>query len=352
MSPSKHDPARVAEFLAKPRTMAEVAKELGLSAMSEQQIRDLALPIGHALFEQKNAAGASVFTTTLQSVMRSVKPRSWSLWRSANGDPYIWIQFSNVSTLARLKIVPISDVHYGSHSHNRKRFGEYLKWIADTKDVYCFLNGDIIENAIDGAIGGAVYESILTPSEQIWGSRDGKEPGMIELLRPVAHKILWAQPGNHEWRTWKQCNIDPLRIICSALDIPYYDEPIFADVLAWGHRFTFYCQHGTTGSNTKGGKMNAATRPAEFQEATDFLIMGHVHDSMANATVRIVREREFDESGIITGVHLREREQYTVIAPSFHGYFGSYGSRAGYAPGSWGSVACTLFKDGNYRVSE
>lgn len=349
----KPDPARVAAFLAQPRTAAEIAKELGLSAMDEATVRDFTLPAGTSLFEQRNTLGVSAFAAAAQSVLKTVKPRTWSIWQCPSGDPYIWIQFHNVSTLARLKIVPLSDVHYGSRAHNRKRFGEYVKWIETNKDVYCFLNGDIIENAIDGSIGGAVYESILTPSEQIWGSHDGKEPGMIELLRPIAHKILWAQPGNHEWRTWKKTNLDPLRIICSELDVPYYDEPIFTDVLAWGHRFTFYCQHGTTGSNTKGGKMIAASRPAQFQEAIDYLVMGHVHDSMANPTARIVRVRSYDAEGRIEpGFKLVERPQYTVICPSFHGYFGSYGSRAGYAPGSWGSVSCTLFRDGKYRVSE
>ena len=348
----KPDPARIAVFLAQPRTAAEIAKELGVPGMTEQTVRDLTLPTGTSVFEQKNALGVSAFAAVAQAVGKKFKDRNWSIWQCPNGDPYIWIQFLDVSGLRRIKIVPISDVHYGSRAHNRKRFAEYLKWIEREKDVFAFLNGDIIENAIDGSIGGAVYESIMTPDEQIFGTHDKKEPGMIELLRPVAHKILWAQPGNHEWRTWKKTNLDPLKFICSALDIPYFDEPIFADVLAWGHRFTFYSQHGTSGSNTKGGKMIAATRPSQFQEAIDFLIMGHVHDSMANATVRIVRERIFGPDGRIVSIQLKERPQYTVIAPSFHGYFGSYGSRAGYAPGSWGSVSCTLFKDGKYRVSE
>ncbi|HTM68094.1 MAG TPA: hypothetical protein VL426_02240 [Candidatus Binatia bacterium] len=348
----KADPATLAAFLSKPRSAAEIAKELKVPGLTEEKVRKLALPATHALFEQKDTTNASIFLAAPRPLDKTVKPRDWALWRASKDVPYLWIQFPMDLKVPRLKIVPLSDVHYGARAHNRKRFGEYLKWIESQSDVYTFLNGDIIENAIDGSIGGAVYESILTPDEQIWGSYDGKEPGIIELLRPIAHKVLWAQPGNHEWRTWKKTNLDPLKVICRELGIPYYSEPIFADVLVWGHRFTFHCHHGTTGSNTKGGKMNAAGRPAEYQEAVDFEIMGHVHDSMANPVTRIVRRREFDAKGQLIGFRLEERAQYTVICPSFHGYFGSYGSRAGYAPGSWGSVSCTLYKDGKYRASE
>lgn len=345
--------AKLAEFLGRPRTVAEIAKEFHLADFDEAKVRELILPSDYNLFEQKAPNNVPIFMAGRRHSKEDIKPRTWAYWVDPKtDDPYIWIQFPLDLNLSRLKIVGLSDIHYGAYAHSRKRFGEYLRWIESQDDVLTFLNGDVIENAILDAVGGAAYESILTPEEQIWGTKDGREPGMIKLLRPIAHKIMWAQPGNHEWRTWKKCGIDPLRIICNELEIPYFSEPIYADVLAWHHRFTFYCHHGTTGSGTKGGKLNAAGRPGEFQEAVNFIIMGHVHDSAANPVTRIVRKREFDENGKLVSFRLEETAQYTVICPSFHGYFGSYGSRAGYAPGSWGSVSCTLYKDGNYRVSE
>jgi hypothetical protein len=344
-------PENLVLSLAQPRTLAEIAKELDRKVLTEAQLRGMALPPGYVIFEQRSPSGVPVFLALAPPPVTAEQPRDWSIWQNPKGQPYIWIQFHN-RDLKRIRLIPVSDVHYGARAHSRQRFQEYVNWIRDTPDVYCFLNGDIIENAIDGAIGGAVYESCMTPDEQIWGTHDKREPGMIEILRPIAHKILWALPGNHEWRTWKAANLDPLRVICSELKIPYYNEPIFADVLAWGHRFPFYCQHGASGSGTKGGKLNAAGRPAEFQEHIAFVIMGHVHDSMANDVTRIVRRRTFDAQGRLTGFRLEERSQYTVIAPSFMQYFGTYGTRAGYAPGSWGTVSCTLHDDGSYRVSE
>lgn len=337
------------EFLTEPRTLAQIGR-ITRAHVEPDYMRSIKVPQGYGLFEQKNERGEPVFMLNKQE--EAPAGRRWHLWQAKKREPYMWVQFPKSYPHSRIRIVPLSDVHYGAKAHNKKRFLEYIAWIEKQDDVFCFLNGDIIENAIDGSVGGAVYESIMTPMEQLWGSDDGSEPGIIDLLKPIAHKILWAQPGNHEWRTWKATNIDPMRIICRELKVPYFSEPVYADVLAWGQRFTFYCHHGVTGSNTKGGKLNAAARPAEFQEAVDFVVMGHVHDSMANPMSRLVRRRKFDANGRLLNFSIGERAQYVVICPSFHGYFNSYGSRAGYAPGSWGSVSCALFKDGSYRASE
>lgn len=354
MSRKQPDPKRLAEFLAKPRTIEEIATELKRPGLTVDAIWELSLPSRMKLFEQKNLADKSVFSTSQEPLPPSVKSRIWHYWVATElGQPYIWIQFPRTMKVPRIKIVPLSDVHYGAKAHDLKKFKRYIAWIERSPEVFAFLNGDIIENAIDGSVGGAAYESIMTPSEQVWGSPDDpNKEGIIELLRPIAHKLLWAQPGNHEWRTWKKANIDPTQIFCDKLGIPYFDEPIYADVLAFGHRFTFHCQHGRTGSATKGGKMNAANRPAEHQEAVDFVIMGHVHDSMANPVTRIVRKREFDDQGQLSSFRLEERSQYVIICPSFYLYWKTYGHRAGYSPGSTGAVACTLNRDGTYRVSK
>lgn len=340
---------KLIEFLAEPKTLAQIGR-VTRSTVSSAIVNGFKLPEGFALFEQFSSTGERVFSVSKQQDVPV--GRQWSLWRARNHQPYMWAQFPRNLQANRIQIVPLSDVHYGARAHNLKRFKQYIDWIAANDDVFTFLNGDIIENAIDGSVGGAIYESIMTPEEQIWGSEDKQHDGIINLLRPIAHKILWAQPGNHEWRTWKKTNIDPTRIVCGELKIPYFSEPVYADILAWGHRYTFFCHHGTTGSQTKGGKLNAAARPAEFQESVDFVVMGHVHDSMANPTTRIVRKRTLDANGRVINFALEERAQYVVICPSFHGYFGNYGARAGYAPGSWGGVNCSLFSDGTYRASE
>ncbi len=337
------------EYLATGRTHFEINRRLR-KKVSKDQIVNAQLPAGYAMFEQKNDRDESVFTVVKQK--EAPPGRVWNLWMSEKREPYQWVQFPSTYTKDSISIVPLSDVHYGAKAHSLKRFKSYLKLIEERDDVFTFLNGDLIENAIDGSVGGASYESIMTPSEQLFGSSDGEHEGIIELLRPIAHKILWAQPGNHEWRTWKAVNLDPMQIICRELKIPYHSEPVFADVLAWGQRFTFYCHHGTTGAGTKGGKFTSAGKPGEFQEAVDFIVMGHVHDSMMQSTTRIVRKRKYGLNGQLVSFELENRIQHVVVCPSFHGFFDSYGARAGYAPGSWGSVKCTIYKSGSYQTSD
>lgn len=352
MAAKKDERKKLADFLATPKSIHEV-KSLFPALDSPEKIRRVKLPERHSLFETRNERNEPLFVVVASETRPGLRERIWSMWRHQGIHPWIWIQMPHDLPFKELKIVPLSDIHYGARAHSYKRFLEYLKWIEETPNVFTFLNGDILENAIDGSIGGAAYESIMTPDEQVWGRPgDPDKVGMIELLRPIRHKILWSQPGNHEWRTWKKTNIDPGKIICRELDIPYFDEPIFADILAWGQRFTFYCHHGTSGSQTKGGKINNARKPAGFQTPVHFIIMGHVHDSMANVDTVHVPRRKFDENGRVVEHYIEEVPRYTIICPSYHGYFGSYGSRAGYSPGSWGSVSCMLYKEGNYRSSE
>lgn len=346
------DPNRLAKYLAEPRTEEQVANTFKLRNGDRKRIAKLPIPDGMEIFVIDDRDDVTYYVCVPQQQDACGRKRDWAIRYQPDLQPYIQIQFPNDLTSKRIKIVPLSDVHYGARACSEERFKRYIDYIARSPDVYTFLNGDLMENAIDGAIGGAAYESKLMPAEQIWGRKDDAAVGLIELLRPIAHKILWALPGNHEWRTWKKCNIDPLRIICDKLGIPYFDEPIFIDVFAWGHKFTIHCQHGSSGGQTKGGKLNAASKPGEYQEAIDFLVMGHVHDSMANPEDRIVRVREYDDDGNLTGFRLEMRQVHVVICPSFHGFFGTYGARAGYSPGSWGSVALTLYHDGNCRASE
>jgi hypothetical protein len=175
-------------------------------------------------------------------------------------------------------------------------------------------------------------EQDKTPSTQ------GEE--MIELLRPIAHKILWAIPGNHEKRS-RVRDFDPLEFICSKLEIPYSKEPIYVDLLWNGYVFDFFCQHGKVGGQTKGWKINAAARPLTYQEFTMFTIMAHVHDEISTKIVRICRDR--------VNFQLTQKKQYVSVLPSFLGYFNTYASEAGYSPGANGAITYRLYPDGDYH---
>jgi len=326
----------VQEYLSTGRRVAEIESYYGKpvgDVLSEA-------PKDYDLFETLDHFQQTVFVLLPKVRLQyEIKPRIWSYrWatsESGEHQPYLWVQFPDTDW-RKIKVVPIADLHYGSNACDVKLFREWVNWIKSRDDVFVFINGDLFENAHgDSNRGVSMYEQDVRPRTQV--------EEVLALIAPIAHKILWAIPGNHEDRS-RTRDHDPLEYVCRLLGIPYSYEPVYADLLWKGHVFSFFCQHGKTNSQTKGGKFNAASRPQKFQEYTMFTCMAHVHDAMSGKNVRICRDR--------VNFRLVFKKQYIVICPSFYGYFNSYAAKAVYEPGAKGTTNCELFANGDYHVSE
>lgn len=321
------------QFLSRGRTLAEIEAE----GFSPDDVRNLE---GYDLFETRNTNYE--LTYLLLPKLRpgaKVKPREWTFrWATdTNGDPqpYIMVQLPDFKGFDKVKVVPLADVHWGSSSALEEKFREYVNWVEENDNIFVIINGDLFENSLgDSNRGQSFLEQSVRPRTQLEQMRD--------LLAPIAHKILWMHPGNHEDRS-RTRDYDPLERLCEQLDVPYSYEPVYADILWRGNVFSVHAKHGNTNSQTKGGKMNAAMRPQSFQDFTMFTIMSHVHDGDVSRNTRICRDR--------VNFRLDFRKQYTVITPSFYGYFGSYASKAGYNPGSYGSINMDLFANGDYHAN-
>jgi len=321
-------------FLSQGRTYREIQGRFGvkhdfIEKKLEQSIQ------GFELYRTRNNYQEEIFVYLPDITEEiTVKDKIWTYKRQSDGDPYLWIQFPELP-YKKLILVPLADIHRGALAHDKERFEEYVNWIARTNNVYAFITGDLLELAYGETLKGiAVFEQSERPIDQ--------RLEMTRLLSKIAHKILWAIPGNHEYRS-KKYDFNPLEWICDKLDIPYFDEPVYADVLWNGYVFDFFCQHGVSGSQTKGGKINAASKPLQYQEFTMFTLYSHVHDGMVNKVQRICRDR--------VNFKLKIKKQYVVICPSFLKYFGTYAARSGYAPGSLGAVACEIYAGGDYHAS-
>ena len=325
--------AALMKLLGKARTEAEI-EAAGFTLATARKVE------GYDLFETRNERFELVYLLLPKVVERiDYKRRSWAhRWavdEAGNPQPYLMVQLPD-SKWDKVKVVPLADVHFGATACMVEKLREYVAWIAENDNTFCFLNGDILENSHgDSNHGTSHYESDVRPRDQV--------TEVARILAPIAHKILWAHPGNHEDRS-RVRDYDPLERVCELLGgIPYSYEPVYADVLWRGNVFSFHAKHGNTGSQTKGGKMNAAMRPQKFQDFTMFTVMSHVHDGDVSRNTRICRDRE--------NFRLVFRKQYTVITPSFYAYFGSYGSKAGYEPGSYGSINMDLFPNGDYHAN-
>jgi len=107
---------------------------------------------------------------------------------------------------------------------------------------------------------------------------------MIELLKPIADKILVMIAGNHPRRTYKQTGTDPERDIAAILGVPYEPDAAMIKIrlgLDKKNKPIPYIIYATCGSGGGGRKVSAGLNNAEDMlyalEGTDIICIGHVH---------------------------------------------------------------------------
>jgi len=340
------DQKKLIGFLQKAHTLEDLAKEFGVSvAVAKRNLKRVV--DNHELFSLYDSDGSLFYRYCAMPEKLEIKPRVWQCVLSQDERiPYQVINFPD-NDWERITIIPLYDVQWGSDGHDEKKFDEYIRFIEKTENAFAFGGGDTLQNALINSPGGSIYDQKMRPRLQV--------PTLIQKLAPIAHKMLWALTGNHEARSEKVADFNPLYFVCRELGIPYFDQPAYTDINWHGHTFRFFSQHGTSGAGTPGGRVNAAMKPVIFTEFTHFYTMGHVNDVFANPNIRVCRERIYEEKHgkkTLKEIRLVEKPQYIVIAPSFETYHGTYAARAAMTPFATGDVSCRLNADGSYEVTE
>lgn len=345
----KHERERqaYAEFLRKTRTRKQIIDRFGETLADQfmaEEFTDLTLIKQLNEFSQLTYILLPIYTKEIK-----VKDKDWKFHVPPSdvghhvSQPYCLVNlpddvFSRCidddEGIGRIDIAPLFDVHLGNVGHRHEKFLSYMRWIGENPQVYAICGGDLMENALDDGRGMS-YDQDRNPQTQL--------DEMTHLLAPIAHKILCMVPGNHEWRTYNKTGMDPMKVIAERLNIPYFDGPVYLSVIAGEHRFKLYVQHGTGHSQTKGGRMNSAGRPRKYTDFMHFFLSGHVHDPVVNSETCIVED--------VANCRLTYRQQWTVIAPSFLAFEGTYAYRAAFAPPGSGGVAIHLYENGSYRAS-
>jgi hypothetical protein len=249
-----------------------------------------------------------------------------------NEQPYLLVQIPDFK--GKLIIAPLFDIHYGHATCNFEKFMSYVRWIRETPNVYAILGGDVMENALDDG-RGMTYDQSENPQTQL--------DRMTEILSTIAHKILVSTPGNHEARTKKKTGLDVAQVLAERLKVPYFNGPVTMSIVSNTYKWTFYVFHGFGNSQTKGGKMNVASRPKGWTGLVHFFVSGHTHDCIAESETAIIEDP--------LNCRLMFVKQWTVVAQAFLGWYGSYGYEAGYKPPAQGGVSIELFADGTYRAA-
>ena len=180
---------------------------------------------------------------------------------------------------ARINI--LSDLHIGDPHADMEVIRERVSRIHDDPHGLCILNGDIMNTAVRNSVSD-VYAEVLSPMEQINLA--------VSLLSPIKDKIIAADTGNHEQRTYKTDGIDMMRLVCRELGIEsrYAPEGILCFLrfgnkpkcdrsnrrLIQPHTYTIYATHGTGGGRKEGAK---AIRLADLAGIVDADIYIHSH---------------------------------------------------------------------------
>lgn len=216
-----------------------------------------------------------------------------------------------------ITIVPLADVHYGSQEFNEVRWHKAVKRIQDDPDCYCVLVGDMVDNGLKNSVTN-VYEQTATPREQ--------KEWLAEELKPIKSKILCAVGGNHERRSIRDADIDPLYDVMARLGIEhlYRQRIAFMSVgliytFNGGERpravWTFAVTHGSGGGQYIGSSANRVQTFGTMIDGIDCLVTGHTHKPVT-----------FPVSKLVFDLHSKtvKQKQFTVVVASSFLDYGGY----------------------------
>lgn len=225
-----------------------------------------------------------------------------------------------------IKVWAIADVHLGSAECDLEGFRAFLSRVEQDNDSFIVIAGDMCDNAITGS-PSHVYGA--SPREQINQA--------VELLRPVADRILCMVSGNHELRTRKAADIDPMEVIACKLDLAhlYRENMAFVRVnLRQGaicDTHNLLVMHGA--SPAKKRKMHI--------EGVDVFISGHTHDPYVEKPARLV----FNHHGNVC-----VKPMIHITATSWLNY-GGYGAAKMYSPKATSDPQCLTLEYTNSNNS-
>lgn len=187
--------------------------------------------------------------------------------------------------LQSLEIVPFADLHLGDPLCDVNLIRQKIEYVKNNKNVYCVLNGDIMNNTTKTSVGD-VYSERLTPMEQLQKA--------VELFEPIKDKIICVTNGNHEARTWKNDGIDLMGIFCTQLHIEHrYARESALIFLRFGTitrgvketngsgkvrkvSYVLFVTHGSGGGRKEGAKAIRLADMASIVDA-DIYIHSHTH---------------------------------------------------------------------------
>ena len=214
-------------------------------------------------------------------------------------------------------IIPLADAHYGSQEFNEVRWHDAIKRIQDDPHCFCVLVGDLIDNGVKNSVTN-IYEATCNPGRQ--------KEWLVNELRPISGKILAAVGGNHEKRSLKDVDDDPLYDVMLAIGREaVYRKRIAFLALSFTYDFkgkdkprmtyTFAITHGSGGGMYVGSGANRVQTFGTMIEGIDCIVTGHTHKPVS-----------FPVSKLVFDTHAKtiEQKQFNVVVASSFLDYGGY----------------------------
>lgn len=181
-------------------------------------------------------------------------------------------------TIKNLELVVFADEHIGDMLCDIERLKQRIEYVANNPNVYCVLNGDILDYASRSSIGD-IETREFNIMEQLEKA--------VELFSPIKEKILAITNGNHENRAYRKEGVDISKVIAMQLGLGDVYAPASAFIfLRFGktngkthnrpQRYTIYMVHGSGGGRKEGAKAIRLADLASIIDA-DCYIMSHTH---------------------------------------------------------------------------
>lgn len=199
-----------------------------------------------------------------------------------------------LSTTQKLVLCPIGDIHYNAPGHDRERFTDVIKWIADTakrpdRKVVVLLMGDYLDTFSSSERRG-LQGGFLHDSSRLWLERKILQDmdAMVEALSPVAHLVGSVLAGNHTFR-FQEMGMGALvgkttsQVLAERLNAPFMG--ICGSLVLEMHRpgssrmenFKILMHHGFGNASTKQTSIGQMIKLKDRFPAMNLYVMGHNH---------------------------------------------------------------------------
>ena len=224
-----------------------------------------------------------------------------------------------------ITVYPIADLHVGSPQFDIKKWDAFRSKLSTEPNSRIVIVGDMMNNAVKSGKSN-VYEEAMRPSQQ--------KQWLVEQLSPIADRILCGCSGNHEQRSSKEVDDNPLFDVFAKLNIEHlYRENGCFLLMRYGEGheqagktrpcYATFVTHGVGGGMYVGTGGNKAERLGSVMDGLDCIIAGHVHKPTEFPVEKILIDKR--NNNII-------QQQFRVVIATSWLKFGGYGLRAMFTP--------------------